>query len=228
MRLKAPTVPPAASALFAASQGARVMPGTYTIKMTKGDKVYTAPLKVVLDPRATYTVEDRKAQFDLVVQLGNTMGHMSYGVAAIEEVRDAATASAAKLPAKDALRTRLEHVADKSGELRSKIVATKEGGAITGEERIREHLGEVYGDVNGYEGRPTADQTARAASLAKELDDVLAEFRKMTDAELPAINAGLKKKKLEGIAVLSESDWQKQQDSGAGAKPQAIQFREVD
>ena len=65
------------------------MPGTYTIKMTKGDKVYTAPLHVVLDPRATYTVEDRKAQFDLAVQLSKTMGHMSYGVAAIEGVRDA-------------------------------------------------------------------------------------------------------------------------------------------
>ncbi|HTA24003.1 MAG TPA: hypothetical protein VK763_10745 [Terriglobales bacterium] len=228
MRLKPPTVPPAASALFAAAQGVRVMPGTYTIKMTKGDQVYTAPLKVVLDPRATYTVEDRKAQYDLVVQLGKTMGHMTYGVAAIEGVRDAATADASKLPAKDALRARLEHLAEQSGELRSRIVATKEGGAITGEERIREHLGEVYGDVNGYEGRPTADQTARAASLAKELDDVIADFRKLTDKELAAINADLKKKKMEIISVLNESDWQKQQDSGSGAKPQTAVFREVD
>jgi photosystem II stability/assembly factor-like uncharacterized protein len=228
MRLKPPVVPPAASALFAAAQGPRVLPGTYTIKMTKGDKVYTAPLHVVLDPRATYTVEDRKAQLDLALQLSKTMGHMTYGVDAIEGVRDTATANAAKLPAKDALRIRLEHLADESGKLRSKIVATKEGGAITGEERIREHLGEVYGDVNGYEGRPTAEQTARAASLAKELEDVITDFRKLTDAELPAINAGLQKKKMEIISVLSESDWQKRQESGAGAKPQAILFREID
>jgi hypothetical protein len=214
--------------LFAAAQGPRVLPGTYTIKMTKGDKVYTAPLHVVLDPRATYTVEDRKAQLDLALQLSKTMGHMTYGVDAIEGVRDTATANAAKLPAKDALRIRLEHLADESGKLRSKIVATKEGGAITGEERIREHLGEVYGDVNGYEGRPTAEQTARAASLAKELEDVITDFRKLTDAELPAINAGLQKKKMEIISVLSESDWQKRQESGAGAKPQAILFREID
>ena len=228
MRLKAPTVPPAASALFAAAQGPRVLPGTYTIKMTKGDKVYTAPLRVILDPRANYTVEDRKAQFDLAMQLSKTMGHMSYGVAAIEGVRDAAAAGASKLPAKDALRTRLEHLAEESGSLRSKIVATKEGGAITGEERIREHLGEVYGDVNNYEGRPTADQAARAASLAKELEDVITDFRKLTDAELPAINAGLKKKKMDAIVVLSESDWQKQQEDGSGSKSQATLFREVD
>ena len=65
MRLKAPAVDPAATALFEAAQGPRVLPGTYTVKMTKGDQVYTEQLKVVLDPRAKYYVEDRKAQFDL-------------------------------------------------------------------------------------------------------------------------------------------------------------------
>jgi hypothetical protein len=91
-------------------------------------------------------------------------------------------------------------------------VATKEGGAITGEERIREHLGSVYGDVNGYEGRPTDYQVARTESLGHELEDVLAEFRKLTDQELPKINVDLKKKKLDAIPVLAEADWEKQNE----------------
>ena len=61
MRLKPPVVPPAASALFEAAQGPRVLPGIYTIKITKGDQIYTEPLKIVLDPRAKFTVDDRKA-----------------------------------------------------------------------------------------------------------------------------------------------------------------------
>src|SRR3989441_8128662 len=36
---------PAATALFEASIGPRVLPGTYAVKMTKGDQVYTAPLR---------------------------------------------------------------------------------------------------------------------------------------------------------------------------------------
>jgi hypothetical protein len=155
MRLKAPIVPPAASALFQAAQGPRVLPGTYTIKMTKGDQVYTEPLKVVLDPRAKYTVEDRKAQFELAMKLDKMLGHMSYAVSAVEGVRNAAGARSAKLAEKDPLRARLQKFSADLDDLRSKIVATKEGGAITGEERIREHLGNLYGDVNGYEGRPT-------------------------------------------------------------------------
>jgi photosystem II stability/assembly factor-like uncharacterized protein len=216
MRLKPPTVPPAAQALFAAVQGPRVVPGTYTVKMTKGDNVYTTPLQIVLDPRANYTVEDRKQQFDTIMKVYNLMGHMTYGVSAIEGVRDGANARAAKLSEKDPLREKLRHVSDESEKLRSKIVATKEGGAITGEERIREHLGELYGDLNQYEGRPTKEQTERVESLGHELEDVIVEFRKLTDTELTAINASLKKKKMEAISVLSEADWQKEHGGGSG------------
>src|SRR5579863_8491063 len=114
MRVKAPAVPPAASALFGAAQGPRVLPGTYTVKMTKGDNVYEEKLKVVLDPRATYTVDDRKAQFDLVNKLSGEFSHMSYGVSAIAGVRDSAKADAAKLPDKDPLRAKLQHLSDES------------------------------------------------------------------------------------------------------------------
>jgi len=227
MRLKPPIVPPAASALFEALQGPRVLPGTYTIKMTKGDQVYTEPLKVVLDPRAKFTVEDRKVQFDLVMKLDKMLGHMSYAVNAIEAVRDSAVARSAKLAEKDPLRGRLQQLSVDLENLRSKIVATKEGGAITGEERLREHLGQLYGDVNGYEGRPADYQVARAESLEHELEDVIADFRKLTDKQLSAINADLKKKKLEAISVLSETDWTKQHDESS-AKSAGSGAREMD
>ncbi len=228
MRLKAPTVPPAATALFEAAVGPRVLPGTYTVKLIKGDQVYTAPLQVILDPRATYTIEDRKAQFDLTMKLHKLLGHMTYAVDAIEGVRDASKARAAKLQPKDPLLARLQQLAEASDQFRSRIVATKEGGMITGEERIREHIGQVYGDVNGYEGRPADYQVARADSLAHELEDVIHEFQAMTAKELSTINPGLKKKKLDSISVLSEADWEKQhQEGGSGAASQPG-FREID
>jgi photosystem II stability/assembly factor-like uncharacterized protein len=227
MRLKPPIVPPAASALFSAAQGPRVLPGSYTIKMTKGDQVYTEALKVVLDPRAKFTVEDRKVQFDLIMKLHKMLGHMSYAVAAIQGVRDAALARSSKLPEKDPVRGRLRQLSTDLDALRSKIVATKEGGAITGEERIREHLGELYGDINTYEGKPTDYQVARGESLGRELEDVIVDFRKLTDKELPGVNASLKKKKLEAISVLSDADWEKQHEESSG-KPLGTMAQEKD
>ena len=60
---------------------------------------------------------------------------------------------------------------------RKKIVATKEGGAITGEERLREFLADLYGNVVGFEGRPSQTQVERADALARELADVVKSLR---------------------------------------------------
>jgi photosystem II stability/assembly factor-like uncharacterized protein len=221
MHVKAPAVAPAATALGEATQGPRVLPGTYTVKMTKGDNVYTEQLNVALDPRAKFSLEDRQAQFDLTMKVYHTIEHMTYAVAAIEGVRNGANDRAAKLAEKDPLKKQLQDVAAKCDTLRGKIVATKEGGMVTGEERIRELLGQLYGTVNGYEGRPSEYQASRADSLAHELEDVITDFHKVTQKELVTVNAELKKKKAEAISVLSEEDWQKKRaaegSSGASA-----------
>ena len=70
--------------------GPRVLPGTYTVKMTKGDKVYTSKLKLVLDPRAPYNEQDRREQFDLAMKLYKMMGRMSFAVDSMVNLRDAA------------------------------------------------------------------------------------------------------------------------------------------
>ena len=207
MHLKPPRVPPAATAAFGAAFGPRVLPGVYTVRMTRGDKVYTTQLHVALDPRAQFTVDDRKQQFALVTKLGALLNHMSWAVDAIIGVRDGAGARAAKLPDADPLRRRLQDLAAATDKIRSKIVATKEGGMITGEERLREFLAGLYSDVNGYEGRPTDSQVARADALARELEDVIREFTTLTGAELPGLNRDLQAKQLAPVAVLAEADW---------------------
>src|SRR3984885_6453547 len=225
MRVKPPAVAPAATALFEAAQGPRVLPGRYTVKLTKGDQTYTEQLNVATDPRAKYSVEERKAQFDLSMKVYKLLEHMTYGVAAIEGVRDAATTRAAMVEEKDPLRQQLRKLAVECDALRSKIVATKEGGMVTGEERIRELLGQLYGAVTGYDGKPTDYQAARTESLGHELEDVVVEFQKLTQKDLPAINAGLKKKKMDSITVLAEADWQKKQSESSAAAGAGMQRR---
>ena len=234
MHVKPPAVAPAASALFEAAEGPRVLPGTYTVKLTKGDQTYTEQLNVAMDPRAKYSVEERKAQFDLSMKVYKELEHMTYGVEAIEGVRDGANARAAKVPEKELLHKQLQQLAADCDKLRSKIVATKEGGMITGEERIRELLGQLYGAVTGYDGKPTDYQVGRTESLGHELQDVIDDFQNLTQKELTVVNAGLKKKKLEAIPVLAEAVWQKKKAaesaaaSGAGMRAAAIRVREMD
>ena len=165
MRLKPPKVPAAATAAFGAATGPRLLPDSYTVKLTKDRQVYAIQLPVVPDPRAKYTAEDRRAQLELSMKLYHLLEDMTHAVERINGVRLALDERAAKLTAADALAERLRRASTQVDAFRKKIVATKEGGAITGEERLREFLAELYGNVVGYEGRPSQTQVERTVAL---------------------------------------------------------------
>jgi hypothetical protein len=229
MRIKAPRVPPAATAAFEAAQGPRVLPGTYTVKMTRGTETYTTQLVVTLDPRAKFSLEDRKMELDAAMRVYNLLGDMSFDVDRINGVRDALTDRSGKVKGDAAFAKRLQDVSQKVDELRKKIVATKEGGAITGEERIREKTTGLYGDLIFYEGRPADYQVARIDSLKKELGDVETEFDGLVAKELPAVNKSLGQKKLQPIQQLNRKAWDAANgDSGGGAGAPSTFLRERD
>ena len=208
MRLKAPRVPPAASAAFGAAFGPRVLPGTYTVRMTKDTAVYSTPLQVVADPRTKHAPEDRRAQFDLAQKLSGTLADMTFAVERMNGVRQALDERAGKLPARDAFARRLRAAWATVDSLRKKIVATKEGGMITGEERLRENLTDLYSNIVFFDGGPTQTQIERADALARELADVQRGFDAWVIRELAGINTALRGKKLEPIAVITRQQWE--------------------
>jgi hypothetical protein len=209
MRVDPPKVPPAATAAFGAAYGPRVLPGTYTVKMTKDKQVYTTQLRVEPDPRSAHTAEDRRQQFDLAMKLHRQLGEMSFAVDRINGLRLALDDRASKLAAGDPLRQRLRDASARVDELRKKIVATKEGGAITGEERLREFMTELYSSVVFYEGRPSRAQAERTDALARELADVVGDFDAWAAKELSGLNAALAAKKLEPLKPLSRDEWER-------------------
>ena len=215
MRLKAPRVPTAASALFGAAFGPRVMPGNYTVNMTKDKNLYTTQLNVIPDPRTTATADDLRAQFDLSMKLYTLLNEMTFAVDRINGVRTALEDRASKLPANDAVAGRLRTASAQVDEIRKKIVATKEGGMITGEERLRENLGDLYSGVIFYEGRPSQMQQMRTTALTSELTDVVKDFDAWSTKELPRINTDLARKKLQTIQPLTRQQW----DAAASAAP---------
>jgi hypothetical protein len=92
--------------------------------------------------------------------------------------------------------------------MRKKIVATKEGGMITGEERLRENLTDLYGAVVFYDGRPSQMQLDRTAAIGHELADVVAAFDAWSAKDLASLNAELGTKKLQPIVLITRQDWE--------------------
>ena len=109
-------------------------------------------------------------------------------------LRQALAQTGAALPEGDQLRKQISDFDGKVDAVRKKIVATTEGGAITGEERLREHTDQLYGAILSYEGKPAAYQIAYIDTLKRELDEVTKQFDQLLAKDLPALNDSLKSK----------------------------------
>jgi len=194
MREKPPRVPPAAQIAFAGTRGPRLVPGVYTVRLTKAGKVSETKLTVGLDRRAKFSAADRKAQFDAAMKVHALFGEESSLMDRIISLRKALAQSGAALPEGDSLRKNVSDFDGKVDAVRKKIAATTEGGAITGEERLREHTDQLYGAILSYEGKPGGYQTAYIDSLKRELADVTKEFEQLLAQDLPSLNESLKAK----------------------------------
>jgi photosystem II stability/assembly factor-like uncharacterized protein len=194
MRAKPPRVPPAAQIAVGGIRGPRLVPGDYTVRLTKAGKVYDTKLTVGLDRRAKFNAADRKAQFDAAMRVHALFGGESALMDRIIGLRQALSQTGAALPEGDPLRKQISDIDGKVDGMRKKIVATTEGGAITGEERLREHTDQLYGAILSYEGKPAAYQIVYIDTLRRELDDVTKQFDHLLTQDLPALNDSLKSK----------------------------------
>jgi photosystem II stability/assembly factor-like uncharacterized protein len=194
MQMKPPRVPPAAQVAFNGVRGPRVLPGTYTIRLTKNGKATETKLTIALDRRAKFSESDRKAQFDAAMKVHTLFGDESALMDRILVLRGGLAKASAAVSEGDPLRKTIGDFDSKVDGVRKKIVATTEGGAITGEERLREHTDQLYGAILSYEGTPGSYQLAYIDALKRELGDVSSEFGDILTKDLPALNDAIKAK----------------------------------
>jgi photosystem II stability/assembly factor-like uncharacterized protein len=225
MSEKPPRVPPAAQIANAGIRGPRLVPGTYTVRMTKGGKTSETKITVGLDKRVKFTEADRKAQYDAAMKVHALFGEESALMDRILALRGSLAKAGGALPEGDALRKAIMDFDGKVDAVRKQIVATTEGGAITGEERLREHTDQLYGAILSYEGKPGDYQIARIEVLRRELGDVVKEFEGLLTKDLPALNETLKAGGKEAIPPPPAKVAVNEQPVGSGDKIEAALFR---
>jgi len=211
-RAKPPKMPPAAGLVENefVFYGPQVPEGSYTVKVTKGKETYSSQLKLIPDPRSKSTAADRALQHKTVTQLYDMLGQLTFIVDSINDLRDQAHQRASSA-ADSGVKDQLSGFVQKLEDFRSTLVSVKEGGMITGEKKLRERLGELYGGVNGYCGRPTQSQIESTAAFQKKMDEAASQFQSLTGPALQPINASLQSKSLEPLKAISREDWDKRQ-----------------
>ena len=218
MALPGPRVPSGASGA-GISMGPRVLEGTYKVRMTDGKDVQNGQLTIVPDPLSSTSPADRKAGFDLSMQLFGMVEDMAYTTDRLIALRDQANGTAVQDPG---LKQRLGDFAKALEILRAKYVPTKEGGGITGEEKHREHLVQLYWTVAGFDGRPAPESYSRRDALKKDIGETDAEVAAFIGKSLASLNEALKSAGAKPIEDLSHPDWdRKTRRQGGGIPSQA-------
>jgi hypothetical protein len=134
--------------------------------MIKGKETFTSSVTLVHDPRSKHTPEDRALQQKTVMQLYGMVERLAALIGNIIATRDKARASGDTALADDMERQRVA------------LVSSKQGEGISGEEKLREELGTLYGNVNMHEGRPTSSQLTRMEVLEQQLAAATSAFEK--------------------------------------------------
>ncbi len=207
MRLKAPKFPPSTT-LVPGFVGPRVAEGTYKVEIIKGKKKYYTEVELVPDPRSKHSKEQRLAQQQLSMKLYDAINDLTFKLSQLKDVK---TQLQALPEPKSSLQKKVDRFAKAYDQLNAEFTATKTG-AITGESKLREQLGTLFGNVVGYSGQPSQTQYEQAEDLIEQVATALAAGQKLLDQQLPGINNTLEES--QQIKLLDRATWNEKNGMG--------------
>jgi len=180
------------------TDGPRVPPGAYSVRLTVGEESMTVPAQLKQDPRSSATQAGLQSQFEFVLAANRKLSEIHEQIERIREVR-------AQL--KD-LRTRLgkeesgKPIVEAAKELDKKMTAAEEALYQTRNRssqdplnfpiRLNDKLASVAESAALGDFAPTAQHRAVYAELAQQIDAQLAQLRTVWETDLPALNALVK------------------------------------
>jgi photosystem II stability/assembly factor-like uncharacterized protein len=174
--------------------GMRVLPGTYTAKLTVGDQSVTAPFEVRQDPRSSASAADVKAQFEFVQSTLAKLSEVNEQISKIRDVRKQLTDVKKRVgSAKES-----KPVVDAANDLDKKMTAVEEALYQTKNKssqdplnypiRLNDKLAGVADSAALGANPPTAQQIAVRDELMVAINDQLAKLKSIWGTDLPAFN----------------------------------------
>jgi photosystem II stability/assembly factor-like uncharacterized protein len=182
--------------------GARVLPGTYTVRLTVGDEVLTTNAELKQDPRTAASAADLKTQFDFVMAANNKLSEVNGQIEKIRntrkqltELRSHAKENKAIVDAAKALDKKMTAIEEALYQTKNKSPQDPLNYPI----RLNDKLAGVASSADAGDFAPTAQQRAVYAQLAEKIDAELAKLKEVWDKDVPALNKMVKESDVPAI-----------------------------
>jgi photosystem II stability/assembly factor-like uncharacterized protein len=188
--------------------GPKVVPGTYTARLTVGDQPpVTTQFDVREDPRTTASPADLQAQFAFVKSIYDKLSQVNEQIGKIRDVRKSLTDVKKRLgDAKES-----KPLVDAANALDKKMTAVEEALYQTKNKssqdplnypiRLNDKLAGVGDSAASGSNAPTAQQIAVRDELMPQIDAQLATLKTIFETDLPAFNKQVRDANVPAVTV---------------------------
>ncbi len=206
LSMKPPKVPASVQIMGAVFQGPDYPPGEYLVKVIKNKDTIQGTVNVAYDDNPHHSIAGRNLRHEKVMQAYNMLQDLAYLDLQMREIARQSLKLATNT--KGSLHKKLLSLSERVKKMRKEIVATKEG-RITGEERLREKIGNLYGGIISYLGKPTQTQIDGLNKLQKVMGKYTDAMLDITENDIPALNKKLVKAGLNTISITDKETFLK-------------------
>ncbi|MGH8379161.1 MAG: WD40/YVTN/BNR-like repeat-containing protein [Gammaproteobacteria bacterium] len=192
---------------FGSERGPRVLPGTYTMKLTVNGQTYSQPLTVLNDPRSKLSADDLAARQALLMQIYAKFDQTDKAIVGLRSLRGQINnleSRYAKSPQVQALSDDAKPLLDELSGIEDALIQSK---AHASEDvlnypiRLNNKLAALMSAVEFSNSRPTAQDEAVFQELSAQTDAQLTRWQTVQSSELPALNAKIQALNLPAIYV---------------------------
>jgi hypothetical protein len=164
-----------------------VVPGDYTVTLAIDNKTLSQPLTVAIDPRVKASTADLQEQFDLSWRLYQ----LRLKLAPIGEKFDEIAEQLIKLKARAAERPDLTQKLEAFVQALMKFGPPHPRPGAPPSFFVLDSTAHLFDDIQGADAAPTAATKAAAADLETKVEPTMDAWRKLLEADLPALNQQL-------------------------------------
>ena len=169
--------------------GPEVLPGTYTVRIKAGKQQVEGTVNVLPDPRVEIPMADRKAKYDMILEVGQRMEVLSEAVKRIRDTKSAIDVVVERV--KDEKDSTLKALAKSGKRLKKKLekveyklVSPPNREGIWGDRPLISKFARVAMSLMSSWDKPTEAQKKNFARAEKEMQKVLEEFNRVFEKDV--------------------------------------------
>ncbi len=193
-------------------RGPLALPGEYQIKLAVAGKTQTAPLHLVIDPRAKGGEANLQKQFQLAMQVNDSISKLHQAVNEIRDVKN----QLQSLHKKFGDDPKVKPTLDSADDLTKKMTPAEEQlmqvnmkgseGNLAFPNMLNESFDTFSHVIEGADSAPTQSQYDAYKTLNDRLDEQLKKWAQIKKDEVPKVAAAIKQLDLPALSVKEKTD----------------------